>query len=125
MRIGWASWDNGSYTARSIKYAYPDGSGKISRGSPELPFDILIDMVMLATDQKEVKFEPPSLKAMDLENASVEELGKERQLLAAALMRLSQLAMEVPWADWAKVYDPIGVQYEAVKAKLMARKTAS
>ena len=39
LRIGWASWDDGKFEERSIKYAYRDSSGKISRGSPELPFD--------------------------------------------------------------------------------------
>ena len=32
LRIGWASWDNGNLEQRSIKYAYHDSSGKISRG---------------------------------------------------------------------------------------------
>ena len=41
LRIGWASWDDGTFKARSIKYAYKDTSGKISRESPELPFEIL------------------------------------------------------------------------------------
>jgi len=54
LRIGWASWDDGSYTSRSIKYAYRDASGKISRGCPELPFDILIDMVVHAYKQGEL-----------------------------------------------------------------------
>lgn len=54
FRIGWASWDKGAYAARSIKYAYQDNSGKISRGAPELPFDILVDMVVLAKQQNEL-----------------------------------------------------------------------
>jgi hypothetical protein len=54
LRIGWASWDDGSYEDRSIKYAYPDKSGKISRGCPELPFDILVDMAILANEQGEL-----------------------------------------------------------------------
>lgn len=48
LRIGWASWDDGSFQERSIKYAYRDTSGKISRGCPELPFDVLVDMVLAA-----------------------------------------------------------------------------
>jgi hypothetical protein len=48
LRIGWASWDKSRFKDRSIKYAYPDKSGKISRGCPELPFDILVDMVVRA-----------------------------------------------------------------------------
>jgi hypothetical protein len=54
LRIGWASWDDGNYQSRSIKYAYPDSSGKISRGCPELPFDILVDMVILAHQKGEL-----------------------------------------------------------------------
>jgi hypothetical protein len=53
LRIGWASWDEGAYRNRSIKWAYPDSSGKISRGSPELPFHVLADMVILALRQGE------------------------------------------------------------------------
>lgn len=56
LRIGWASWDEG-YESRSIKWAYPDKSGKISRGSPELPFHILVDMVLLAHEQGELSKE--------------------------------------------------------------------
>lgn len=51
LRVGWASWDDGSLTERSIKYAYPDASGKISRGSPEIPIDMLADLVAYAHEQ--------------------------------------------------------------------------
>jgi hypothetical protein len=54
LRIGWASWDKGKYRDKSIKYAYRDESGKISRGCPEVPFDILVDMVILAKEQGEL-----------------------------------------------------------------------
>jgi len=54
LRIGWASWDKGRFQDRSIKYAYPNSKGRISRGSPELPFDILVDMVILAYQQGEL-----------------------------------------------------------------------
>ena len=54
LRVGWASWDEGAYTARSIKYAYQDKTGKISRGAPELPFDILMDMLIFAADEGEL-----------------------------------------------------------------------
>ena len=57
LRIGWASWDDGSFQDRSIKYAYRDNSGKISRGCPELPFDILVDMVVAAFRQGELSHE--------------------------------------------------------------------
>ena len=126
LRIGWASWDDGSYTARSIKYAYPDGSGKISRGSPEIPFDILVDMCMLAADQKELHdiFEPGRRsKPTALSEATEQELQDEKKCLTVALMRLQQLAIDVPWADWASVYDPIGSRLESVKSRIAKHTT--
>lgn len=126
LRIGWASWDKGAYRSRSIKYAYKDSSGKISRGSPELPFDILIDMLLLAADQKELAPHTPELRhrpeARPLEKANVEELQAEKKTLTLALARLLQLAAEVKWAAWDAVYDPIGSRLEAVKAELEARR---
>jgi hypothetical protein len=128
LRIGWASWDDGSLTARSIKYAYPDGSGKISRGSPELPFDILVDMCLLATEQEELEAlwkagrnpTPPPLTS-----ATADELHEEKKRLTVVLMRLQQLVADVPWADWARVYDPIGSRLEAVKVEIARQKAAA
>ena len=57
IRIGWASWDDNEFKSRSIKYAYKDSSGKISRGCPELPFDILVDLVLTAKKQDELSKE--------------------------------------------------------------------
>jgi len=54
LRIGWASWDNGEFKHRSIKYAYKDRSGKVSRGCPELPFDVLVDIVSYAYEEGEL-----------------------------------------------------------------------
>ncbi|MFI0844018.1 hypothetical protein [Mesorhizobium sp. IMUNJ 23232] len=54
LRIGWASWDDGSLTDRSVKFAYNDKSGKTSRGAPELPFGVLTDMIVLAHQQGEL-----------------------------------------------------------------------
>ena len=123
LRIGWASWDDGSYTARSIKYAYPDGSGKISRGSPELPFDILVDMLLLAADQKELKdCSSPRTNALRIEDATTDQLKDEKMQLVTALIRLQQLAADIPWVDWGHVYDPIGSRLEAVKAEIESRK---
>ena len=121
LRIGWASWDDGSLTARSIKYAYPDGSGKISRGSPELPFDILIDMLALAADQKEVDLSMPAFtKDVDLSSANLIDLKEEKKLLSVNLLRLQALIAELPWADW-KVYDQIGKRLDAVKDEIAIR----
>jgi len=125
LRIGWASWDDGSYSARSIKYAYPDGSGKISRGSPELPFDILVDMLLLAADQKELQdsgITRPQANVAPLADVSNQELNDEKSQLSIALIRLQQLGADIPWADWAQVYNPIGTRLEAVKAEIECRK---
>lgn len=62
LQVGWASWDKDKYTERSIKYAYPDKSGKTSRGAPEIPFDILLDMVIYAADQGELDAFPDLVK---------------------------------------------------------------
>jgi len=64
LRVGWASWDRDKdtgkklYKHRSIKYAYQTKNGSISRGAPELSFDILLDMVALAADQGELNAYP-------------------------------------------------------------------
>lgn len=57
IRIGWASWDDNEFKNRSIKYVYKDASGKISRGCPELPFDVLVDMILVAKRQGELSIE--------------------------------------------------------------------
>ncbi|MGW8158559.1 MAG: hypothetical protein ACWGKN_08590 [Desulfoprunum sp.] len=57
IRIGWSSWDDNALESRSIKYAYKNASGNISRGCPELPFDILVDMILVAKRQNELSVE--------------------------------------------------------------------
>lgn len=47
LRIGWASWDGGDHQSGSVKWAYKDISGKISRGAPEVPIDVLTAMVKM------------------------------------------------------------------------------
>ncbi len=54
LRIGWASWDEGEYKTKSIKWAYRDAAGKISRGAPEVPFDVLVEMVLFAREKGEL-----------------------------------------------------------------------
>lgn len=123
LRIGWSSWDDGSLTSRSIKYAYPDASGKISRGSPELPFDVLVDMLVLAADQREIDAALPSVGAAALAapaSMSLVELNEEKKLLSTSLIRLQQLVLTVPWANW-KVYDQIGERLEAIRAEIARR----
>jgi hypothetical protein len=56
LRIGWASWDDG-FKDRSVKWAYRDGSGKISRGCPEVPIDVLVQMLLLVFKQGELSAE--------------------------------------------------------------------
>ncbi len=125
LRIGWASWDDGSLTARSIKYAYPDSSGKISRGSPELPFDVLVAMVLLAAEKGELdKFMPgraAAAKPRDVSGVSPRELVDEKDALTVALTRIQGLIIEVPWADWQPIYDEIGARLDAVKDEIAKR----
>jgi len=40
IRLGMASWDDGTGTARSVKYAWFDKNGKVARGG-ELPVEAL------------------------------------------------------------------------------------
>lgn len=67
LRIGWASWDKDPatgrmrYEHRSIKFAYQK-DGKISRGAPELPFGVLLDMVKLAAERGELNDYPDQVK---------------------------------------------------------------
>lgn len=121
LRIGWASWDDGSLTSRSIKYAYKDASGKISRGAPELPFDILIDMLRLLTDQGELKFGRGTNEPSSLEETTIEVLREERQTLSSTLIVLQKLMADLPWANFAPVYDQIGNRYEGVKGEITKR----
>jgi hypothetical protein len=124
LRIGWASWDDGSYKDRSIKYAYRDASGKISRGSPELPFEVLVDMLLLAADQSEIPVGPVGTYrqvARPLNKLSLPELKAEKQTLTIALMRLQQMMSEIPWATWSTVYDQLGARRDAVKEALATR----
>ena len=82
LRIGWASWDKNKYNARSIKWAYSDDSGKISRGAPELPFHILLDMLTWAADEGELDSDLPRLK-------------KAYNALEARLKKLSCVELDV------------------------------
>ena len=124
LRIGWASWDAGQYKERSIKYAYADSSGKISRGAPELPFDVLVDMLEFATDQRELDDVLPATttaQVRDVTELPLQELRNERKTLSLALMRVQGLIGMVPWADWQQVYNQVGYRYEKVKAELESR----
>jgi hypothetical protein len=52
IRVGWASWDKGDYNSGSVKWAYNDQAGKISRGSPEVPIDVLYAMVKFVKENE-------------------------------------------------------------------------
>ena len=124
LRIGWASWDKGEYKHRSIKYAYPDSSGKISRGSPELPFDILIDMLDLAGKEKELEphLSPLLREHLNIEDMDNNQLWEERKSLNMVLLRLQVLIREVPWGQWGTAYDLIGARREEIDARLGLKK---
>jgi hypothetical protein len=122
LRIGWASWDDGSLTDRSIKYAYPDSSGKISRGAPELPLDMLMDMLGYAAEQGEVRFDAAK-EATSVKNLSRKELQEQSRVLKSALLLVQKVAVGMPWADFKKPYDQIGARYESIKAALEKRAT--
>ena len=124
LRIGWASWDDDKYEARSIKYAYRDSSGKISRGSPELPFDVLVDMLLLAEEQGELARIVPETAAKDVRDVSqlsLAELRDERTALSLALKRLQALMSEVPWVDWQPIDDQIVARLDALEHEVSKR----
>ena len=124
LRIGWASWDDGRYEARSIKYAYRDSSGKISRGSPELSFDVLVEMLRLASDQGELDEVMPKAvprNPRDVSQATLSELQVEKKTLSVALIRIQGLVHEIPWANWQPLYDQIGTRLDAIKDELSQR----
>lgn len=124
LRIGWASWDDGQYKSRSIKFAYADSSGKISRGSPELPFDILVDMLILAADQGELRNvvqTSPTKNVSNLSQVSLTELKDEKKALSIALTRMQAMVLEFPWANWQPIYDQLGGRLDAVKDEIAKR----
>lgn len=127
LRIGWASWDDGNFTERSIKFAYRDDSGKISRGAPELPFYVLLDMCALAYEQNELKDLLPrrSPAPAPVEDATLRELQDEKKSLSLVIARLQRLMMDVKWADWKAVYNQIGGRLEAVKAEIEIKKNGA
>ena len=124
LRIGWASWDDGDFEQRSIKFAYRDSSGKISRGSPELPFEILVDMLRLAAEQGELDGIVPesvAIKARQVSQLSLKELREEKETLSEALKRIQGLLADIPWANWKPIYNEIGAWLEIVKMEVSKR----
>lgn len=122
LRIGWASWDHGRYKERSIKWAYPDKSGKISRGAPELPFDVLASMFMLAYSQGELEntlnngvVEPFPTPAAGMRKDILRE---ERKRLSFNLLILQRLMVDLPWVDWKEAYSTVEARWNEVNAAL-------
>jgi hypothetical protein len=123
LRIGWSSWDNGALKSRSIKYAYKDASGKISRGSPEVPLEMLVDMLMLAAEKGELEFGETAVSRKRPPTAmKPAELREEKRVLSAALICLQQLMAGIPWAHWQPIYDEVGAQLAKVRAELGRRR---
>ena len=118
LRIGWASWDDGSLTERSVKYAYPDASGKISRGAPELSFDVLVAMLTYAANENEFSFGTGAKVSPDLATLEIAQLLAEASTLRAALLVMQKLIADLPWVKFAKNYDAIGQRYEAIKTEI-------
>lgn len=45
LRAGWSSWSN---EEKSVKWAYRDRRGRVSIKSPEIPIDVLVEMLLFA-----------------------------------------------------------------------------
>lgn len=124
LRIGWASWDNGRYKDRSIKWAYPDRSGKVSRGAPEISFEVLVDMFLLAYSEGELdelfKIDPrnnPGLPA-PVYGMHVDALRDERKRLSFNQVILQKLMADLPWIDWKNAHNAIEARKNDVDAAL-------
>jgi hypothetical protein len=122
LRLGWASWDDGSLTERSVKYAYRDASGKISRGAPEISLDMLVDMLKFAAEQGGLRLSA-SPDAPAIEGMSRSQLQDELRGLNTALLLLQRLSQDFAWArSIGRAYDEIGARKEAITATLKARR---
>lgn len=119
LRLGWASWDDGSLTARSIKYAYRDGSGKISRGAPEIPLDVLVDMLRYAAEQGELSFVP---KAATRGHQTARQVLAERNGLATVHALLVQLRAELSWLDLEAVIRQVEARLEEMREHFLKKK---
>jgi hypothetical protein len=55
LRLGWPTWDEtGRNREMSIKYIYMRKDGRPSRGSPEVPVHIAVEMVDLAAQHNQL-----------------------------------------------------------------------
>jgi hypothetical protein len=80
-------------------------------------------MIDLALAQSEVPSALLSLgpKPKDVATMSKSDLFGERKTLAARLMHLRSMAVDLHWANWQPIYDQIGARYDEVKTERNAR----
>jgi hypothetical protein len=126
INIGWASWDDGSKTSVSIKYAYPDSRGRISRGSPEIALEDFLAMREFFVENEAgiqailkpgLKFSSIPAK-VEVSQLSKEELIQERDDLRRSRLELLRIITKFPWLDLKKGHDDLGVRYQEVLDRL-------
>jgi hypothetical protein len=126
--IGWASWDDGSKTAVSIKYAYPDSRGRISRGSPEIALEDFFAMREFFVENEPriqailkpaPKFSSAPAK-VDVQGLSKQELVLECDELRRSLLEMQRIQMKFQWLPMKESYTELGKRYDEVKARLAA-----
>jgi hypothetical protein len=118
LRFGIASWDNGSLTKKSLKYAYQDKNGRISRGSPELPIRVVIDLLLFAAENGALYDEfddTQKNEAKPIAALTHEELSQERKDLASAAIILNKLQKRFSSIDFKSIQDQIDTRKSQVK----------
>jgi len=126
INIGWSSWDEGRHTEVSIKYAYPDSRGRVSRGSPEIALDVFLTMREFFLEKEEsiqsilnlCKVAPPPPAKADVSTLTKDQLEKEGIELRRALLEMQRIIMQFPWLPLRENHDELGVRYEQVKSRL-------
>lgn len=124
LRIGWASWDGGRYKERSIKWAYPDKSGKVSRGAPEVPIEVLAEMFLVAYNQGEFNttltssIQKPVPVLTPVAEMRKDALLAEREKLSSYMMIMQKLMVDLPWIDWKEAYNAINMRRASIDAAL-------
>jgi hypothetical protein len=126
INIGWASWDDGSKTSVSIKYAYPDSRGRISRGSPEIALeDFLVMREFFLKNEKGIqailnpgKEFTSKPEKIDVQALSKQELLHEGDELRRSLLEMQRIQMMFRWLPLEEIYNDLGKRYEDVKAQL-------
>lgn len=119
LRLGWASWDDGSLTERSVKYAYRDISGKVSRGAPEVSTNVLLDMVAYAADQGHLRL-ATDVTPVPIDAMNRRQQAQELRTLESALSLLRRFGEDYPWADFGKGADELEARREQL-AQVLGR----